>query len=96
MRSGKGRLRRYPAEAQAWAVTHAETELAQGQSVGAIAAKLGMSDMTLRGWLYSASRQQPGELCQVVVTPSPPPPKSACRVLTLRCGVKNLRRTVRT
>lgn len=83
MRSGKGRAARYSAEARAWAVQFAECELDRGQSVTAVASDLGISDMTLRGWLYSASRRAHGELCPVVVAEDEPTSERVARALTV-------------
>ena len=68
MRAGKGRAPRYPAEARAWAVQYAEAQLARKRTLTAVARQLGVNDMTLRSWLYIASRKPSGELCEVVVT----------------------------
>lgn len=67
MRNGKGRRARYPDEARVWAVKYAEAQMAKGTTVSAVAGRLGISDMTLRSWLYSASRQPSGSLCEVIV-----------------------------
>lgn len=74
-KSGRGR---YPADARTWAARYAETRIRRGRRIAAIAAELGISDMTLRAWLYAATRESPGELCEVVVAEAEPPsPRTA-------------------
>ena len=82
MRGGKGRAVRYTDEARAWAVEYAEREMATGESVGAVATKLRVSDMTLRSWLYAAAPKPEPELREVVVEEAPQPP-AAARALSL-------------
>jgi transposase-like protein len=83
MRSGKGRSARYPAEVRAWAVQYAEAELAEKRTVTSVAGQLGISDMTLRAWLYAASRKPVGRLCEVVVAEPEPEATAPARALTL-------------
>lgn len=86
MRAGKGRSARYPAEARQWAVKFAQGQLSRGQALSAVSGQLGVSDMTLRSWLYAASREPTGSLCEVVVA-EPEPPVSPARVtVTTRGG----------
>ena len=79
MRAGKGRSTRYPAEARAWAVQYTESQLATKRTLTAIAGQLGVSDMTLRAWMYAASRKSSGPLCEVVVAE----PEAPARALTV-------------
>lgn len=86
MRGGKGRAARYPDEARAWAVKYAEGQMAKGEKVSALAGRLGISDMTLRSWLYSASRKGAGALCEVVVAEAVPVPPARGITVTTAAG----------
>ena len=78
---GRGR---YPKSARRWAVGYARRGLSKGLSLSAIAAELGVSDMTLRVWLSPDPAQTPaGELCEVVVAEHEPTPSAVRRPVTL-------------
>ena len=78
-KQGRGR---YPVEARSWATRHAERRIRDGASVASVATELGISDMTLRSWLYASTRERGGELCEVVVTEAAPAPARALSVTT--------------
>jgi hypothetical protein len=48
-----------------------------------VAGQLGVSDMTLGSWLYTASRKPPGELCEVVITEREPEVAAPTTALTV-------------
>ena len=82
-RGAKGATGRFPSDARTWATRHAETRVRSGWTITRIAAELEVSDMTLRAWLYDATREVTGQLCEVIVTePEPPPPLPAVSLTT--------------
>ena len=83
-RGPNGATGRFPPEARTWATCHAENRVELGWSTPRIAVELGISDMTLRSWLYTASHEGSGKLCEVTVTePEPPlPPPSVVSLTT--------------
>jgi hypothetical protein len=60
-------------------VQYTEDQLARRRTLTAVAGQLGVSDMTLRSWLYTASRKPPGKLCEVIVAE----PEAPARALAL-------------
>ena len=66
-RDGKGGASRDPVEARSWAVGYANRWLSNNRALTTIAARLSVSDMTLRARLHAHMRKPAGELCEVVV-----------------------------
>ena len=86
-RGAKGAGGRFPADARTWATHHAKTRLEGGWTTTRIAAELEVSDVTLRAWLYDATRESSGQLCEVIVAePEPPPPPPPAVSLTTAQG----------
>jgi len=73
-RSSKRGRGKFPAEARTWATRYAETRIKRGRPVAAVAANLGISDMTLRAWLHAATQASTAKLCEVIVAEPEPPP----------------------
>lgn len=66
---------RYPAELRRRILAHLERRRAEGATLSAVAAEVGVTTQTLRRWLERD--RQPAKLRRVVVTEPEPRPRSA-------------------